>query len=453
LGFEGTGGCNNNYRLEMRQWFSGAAMYSVILCALTARISKQPGLIVQVRDYTAYDDELLKAVVHINATASCPVVHLFAYHGTCWHQPTIGNARTINQDNLLSVARDYTRSKIADGTYGKVKLDMARVGQEPTLAAVTAGSRTVSKPEDYELCYPKESVLMIKQSVMAVGASVGAVTILDPLSPNRSWSWESLVQAHNAEFNPSGVAWNPSNPNKRGAEGPAASGPAVLKVLDSRVEALEEDKLAKVVPATSQFQLFVNSDGRLFLSGLKDADLPSDFKFFKVYGSFQVGAAAEALMKKEGAQFVPYALTPESRVFLTLKPAESGGSSSKGPAVQLPSSVLTLEAAYDLLAAKKPGRVELHKHTVVYTPGSGEKMQVKADEDCCLQVIATMAGAGQEIPVDKLSSAVNLRDLKALEIVHQLQYDAELKKLKPMLPIAVPVGSGFQIKAGEQYSL
>ena len=96
--------------------------------------------------------------------------------------------------------------------------------------------------------------------------------------------------------------------------------------------------------------------------------------------------------------------------------------------------------------------MELHKHTVSHMAGSSEQMQVKSDEDCCLQMTASMAGPGLEIPLDKLSSAVSLRDLSALEVVHQLQYDAQLKRLKPMLPVAVPT-RGFQIKAGAQYQL
>lgn len=458
-GFEGTGSTHNNYRLEMRQWFSGAPLYSALLQSLTARVAKSSGVrIVQVRDYTAYDDELLKAVALANSSG--PVVLAMAYHATCWHQPTAGNGRMINQDNLLAACRDVVRSGIANGTYARVQLDKAKFGPEPTMQSVVAGSRVVSKPEDYELCYPKDVELLIKQSVMSVGASLGNVAILDPMYPDRSWTWESLVQAHNTEFNPSGTTWSPNHPHKRAVED-SSSGPVVdLEELHTKQESsLQLDTLSKVVPAHQNFQLYVDADGLLFLVALQDADLAADFKLFKVMGTFLVGAPAQAFMSKEGAQQVPYNLEPNSRVFLTLKPSDTAGpAASGGPDLQLPTSLLTLQAVFDILAAKKQGRVELHKHTVTYVPGSSEQMQVKSDEDCCLQITTTSNPAGggavgKEIPADKLSSAVSFLDLKAVQVVHQLQYDPQLKRLKPMLPVAVPLKDGFQIKAGGQYQL
>lgn len=446
MGFEGSGSTHNNYRVEMRQWSSGSALYTSLLKGLTARLSKAAGGLVQVRDYTAYDDQLMLAVVQCNA--SSPVVPAFAYHASCWHQPAAGNAKMVNQDNLLNACRDAVRSKIADGTYARVQLDKAKFGPEPSATATVAGSRIASRPEDYELCYPKDVELLIKQTTMTVGATLGSVTVLDPVNPDRSWSWETLVSAHNAEFNPTGVAWSPHNPGKRGADGPGlSSGP--LEELTSKVADLDPAKMSKVVPSAGQFDMFVDADGGLFLTALQDADLLADCKMFKVLGNFLVGAPAQAFMSKTGAQFVSYSLTPQSRVFLTLKPPEP---SSSGPEWQLPSSPVTLEAAYDLLAQKKVGRVELLKHTVTYQPGGSEPMVVKADEDCCLQMTAVVAVAGEEIPIDKLSSAVSLQGLSALEVIHVLQYDPSLKRLKPMLPVVVPT-KGFQIKAGVHYRL
>lgn len=446
MGFEGSASTHNNYRVEMRQWSSGSALYSALLRGLTARLSKAAGCLVQVRDYTAYDDQLLQAVVQCNA--SSPVAPAFAYHASCWHQPVAGNAKVVNQDNLLTACRDAVRTRIAEGTYARVVLDKAKFGPEPSAAATVAGSRVASKPEDYELCYPKDSELPIKQTTMTVGATLGSVTVLDPINPDRSWSWETLVSAHNAEFNPSGAAWNPQHPNKRGADGPGlSSGPLVE--LTSQVADFDPAKMSKVVPSAGQFDLFVDADGGLFLHALQDADLLADHKLFKVLGNFLVGAPAQAFMSKTGAQFVSYCLTPQSRVFLTLKPTES---SSSGPELQLPTSPVTLEAAYDLLALKKVGRVELLKHTVTYQPGGNEPMVVKADEDCCLQMTAMVAVPGEEVPFDKLSSAVSLQGLSAVEVIHQLQFDPQLKRLKPMLPVVVPI-TAFQIKAGTHYRL
>jgi hypothetical protein len=461
-GFEGTGSTHNNVRTEMRQWFSGSAMYSALIQALTARVPKQPlGLLIQVRDYTAYDDELLKAVAGVNSSG--PVVIAMAYHGCCWFQPAAGNAKLVNQDNLQAAARDAVRSRIAAGTYARIKLEMGKFGPEPSRQSVVSGSRVASKPEDYDLCYPKDNELLIKQSVMAVGATLGTVAILDPLQPDRSWTWESLVLAHNTEFNPTGLAWSPNHPNKRageeGSSNSAAAGvgsQAFLKELTTKqATPIPLDAMSKVVPANQNFQLYIHSDGRLFLSALQDADVPADFKLFKVMGTFLVGAPAKSFMAKSDAQYVPYDLKPESRVFLSAKPAEPG---SSGPELQLPTSILTLQAAYDMLAAKKQGRVELHKHTVSYLPGSSEQMMVKSDEDCCLQVVSSgPAGGGaaqvkEEVAADKVSGMVSFQNLQAVEAVHQLQYDPQLKRLKPMLPVMVPQ-SGFLIIGGAQYQL
>ena len=153
LGFEGSGVTHNNYCIEMRQWFSGAPLYTSLLQALTARLSQAAGQMIQVRDYTAYDDELLWDVVNMNS--SSPVVLAMAYHASCWHQPAAGNAKALNQDNLLAACRDLARTKIADGTYARVRWNKAKFGPEPIAAAVVAGSRVASNPEDYEICYPK----------------------------------------------------------------------------------------------------------------------------------------------------------------------------------------------------------------------------------------------------------------------------------------------------------
>lgn len=166
LGFEGSGSTHNNYRLESRQWFSGSPMYLAILHSLTQRIGKGqqkkgPHCLMQVRDYTAYDDELLQAVAQLNASGSngpggsCgPVV--FAYHATCWHQPN-ANAKATNQENLLASCRDHVRAKMQKGGYSRASLDMSKFGPEPTAASISAGKKVESKAEDYELCYPKES--------------------------------------------------------------------------------------------------------------------------------------------------------------------------------------------------------------------------------------------------------------------------------------------------------
>jgi hypothetical protein len=158
-------------------------------------------------------------------------------------------------------------------------------------------------------------------------------------------------------------------------------------------------------------------------------------------------------MQKEGAQYVPYQLEPKSLVFLSCK------TPSADPAVQqsdafanLPTGLLTLEAVYDLLAVKKAGRVELHKHTVTHSPGSGQAMTVAADEDCCLQVTAQPVPVGRELPMEKVASSINLMGLKGLLIVHQLQFDPQLKKLKPMFPTAVPQ-KACEFKAGDWHQL
>lgn len=283
---------------------------------------------------------------------------------------------------------------------------------------------------------------------MAVGANLGGIAVLDPLNPERSVTFETLAQTHNAEFNPSGQAWSPQNPNKRAAE--PSGGPEVAAAeLGTKVPGpLDLDKFAKVVPKGAQFDLLVDEHGSLFIQALQDATIAGDCRFCKVGGNFLLGTQAKALMSKAGAQFVPYDLTPQSRVFLTQKPLDSNSQD-----LQLPSSPLTLEAVFDVLAAKKQGKVELHKHKVEYQPGGGgSPMKVEVDEECCLQVTAQTAQPGQDIPVDKLASTILLSDLSALEVLHQLQYDPQLKRLKPMLPVIVPK-TPILIKEGTCYKL
>ena len=264
------------------------------------------------------------------------------------------------------------------------------------------------------------------------------------------------IQERLQKFNPSHSEQSINNPRKRAAE-EESSGPAlVLQELETKQDSLQVDVMSKVVPANPGWEMRVDQGGCLFLSALEDTDVHAGFKFFKVTGTFLVGTAATAFLAKEGAQSVPYNLTPESRVFVNLKPPEAGASSGpSGPDLQLPTSALTLQAVYKLLAAEDQGQIELQGHTVAYSPGSPEQMQVKADEDCCLQIMtspASLAQGGKEIPLDKLSAAVSMMDLQACQVVHQLQYDQQLKKLKPMLPAVIPK-NGFQIKAGNHYQL
>ena len=448
LGFEGAGDTHRNYRVEMRQWFSGSALYVSLLQAITARMSKAlSGQVVQIRDYTAYDDELLKAAVQMNS--STPMATPVAYHATCWHQAAASKA--VNQDNLLMASRGLVRTKIADGTYTRIKFDKSKFGPEPSRATVQS-SRVASKPEDYELCYPKDAELLIKQTTMSIGATLGNVTIIDPSNPDRTWNWEALVQAHNSEFNPTGAAWVPGEPVKRAAEAGGGSSGFVLPPLAElcqKVDAPDTAQLSKVVPSNPSYQLWVNGDGQLHLEALQDTELGADSQLFKISGSYLVGAPATAFMQKAGAQYVQYKLEPQSLVFLTRAPAK-GSESSSGP--DLPSGLLTLEAVFDVLATKRQGRVELHKHTVNHSPGSAQPMKVEVDEDCCLQVMAQTATAGKELAVDKLGSTVDLQALKGLLIVHQLQYDPQMKRLKPMYPAAVP-RKACQIQAGEWFLL
>jgi hypothetical protein len=79
-------------------------------------------------------------------------------------------------------------------------------------------------------------------------------------------------------------------------------------------------------------------------------------------------------------------------------------------------------------------------------------MTAVADEDCCLQVAAQPAPVGQEVPVERVASTINLMGLKRLPIVHQLQFDLQLKKLKPTFPAAIPQKS-CEFKAGDWYQL
>jgi hypothetical protein len=455
LGFEGSGLTHNNLHKEMKQWFSGQVLYVTLLQALLSRTPKaSQSQLVQVRDYTAYDDELLKAVIHINSQPSSPAVCPVAYHAACWHQA--GATKNVNQDNLLAAARGMIRTKIADGTYARVRLDKAKFGPEPSRAAVQQ-SRIASKPEDYELCYPKDVELLIKQTTMSLGASLGSVTVQDPHHPDRHWNWETLVQAHNAEFNPTGAAWVPGQPVKRPGEASNQSGSGFhltpLVELCARIDAPDKEKLAKVVPVNQQYQLYVDEHGQLLVEGLQDAEWGPDLKVLKINGNYLVGAPATAFMQKEGAQYVPYQLEPKSLVFLSCKvPSADPAVQQSGAFANLPTGLLTLEAVYDLLAVKKAGRVELHKHTVTHSPGSGQAMTVAADEDCCLQVTAQPVPVGRELPMEKVASSINLMGLKGLLIVHQLQFDPQLKKLKPMFPTAVPQ-KACEFKAGDWHQL
>lgn len=463
LGFEGSGNTHGNSKVEMRQWFSGHHMYAAILKGLTSRAAakaqqpagtrKQAKMLFQIRDYTPYDDELLQAVGHLNSNAgSSPVV--YAYHAACWHQGS-PNARATNQENLISSARDHIRSKIAAGTYSRCILDRTKFGPEPTAANQAAGVKVESKVEDYEFCYPKDSgELPLKATTMALGSSLGSVAILDPVNPDRSWTFDAFVEAHNAEFNPTGLAWSAANPNKRAAADPVVV-QSSLTELDSKVE-LAMDKCGKVVPAAASYQLLIDENGFLYLHALQDAEILEDVKFARVVGTFLVGAAAKAFMGKPGAQFVQYDLNPTSRVLLTQKPPDAPASGPVVADLSLPTSPMSLEGALAVLHAKKQNKVELHKHTIHYTPGATEPTVIKVDEDCCLQVSNYAAAsqlAGKEVPLDKLAGAILLENLTKVEILHQLQYDPSVKRLKPMLPALVPAGSGWIVKAGNVYKL
>ena len=455
LGFEGSGQTHNNYLKEMKQWFSGHALYLALLQALTSRVPKaSQGQLVQVRDYSAYDDELLQAVIHVNSQPRSPAVLPMAYHAACWHQPAA--VKNVNQDNLLAAAQGLVRSRIADGAYARVRLDKAKFGPEPSRAAVQQ-SRVASKPEDYELCYPKDVELLLKQTTMSIGASLGGVTVLDPHNPDRNWNWETLVQAHNAEFNPSGAAWVPGEAVRRPADATNQNGSGFhltpLVELCPRIDAPDKERLAKVIPANQQYQLYADEHGQLLVEGLQDTEWAPDLKLFKITGNYLVGAPATAFMQKEGAQYVPYQLGPKSLVFLSSQaPSSSQADPSSSVFANLPAGLLTLEAVFDVLAAKRAGRVELHKHTVTHLPGSGQAMTVAADEDCCLQVAVQPVPVGREVPMEKVASTINLMGLKGLQIVHQLQFDPQLKKLKPMFPAAVPQ-KACEFKAGDWHQL
>ena len=54
--------------------------------------------------------------------------------------------------------------------------------------------------------------------------------------------------------------------------------------------------------------------------------------------------------------------------------------------------------------------------------------------------------------MEKVASSINLMGLKGLLIVHQLQFDPQLKKLKLMFPTAVPQ-KACEFKAGDWHQL
>ena len=420
--------------LEMKQWMSGAPLLSLLIKSALKGVALRPESRMQVRDMTAYDDQLAAAVMDLNAS---PVKELprMAYVGTAWGG---SKPHTTRVDNIFSSIRDHLLARQRSSP--TVALGSRRP-QLPPKPVFDESQRPTYNSDVFKITCPRANLeLPILQSVYdqwSNGKEVVTVKALKATDPDTQLTWADIVLMHNNEFNPTGVP----HKAKRQADNAvaaleAAAPPAVQLFSDTSLPGTLEEVIAqnlgvKVESGNATCSLVITKAGGVLIYAEQDGTLPHDEALFVVRGTPKTGEAAKKLMKDSTA-WVEYLLSGEDDVVLTF------ATPLQGPG-EFPGSPQPLNAALKFLEDKGHVKVQLYLHTVERDPTRPGSYVVKRNdkEVACMQVdIAKEVGPGT-ITAANVATHISVPDLKnctSCKICQRIQFNAAMNKLQPGLP-------------------
>ncbi|CAJ1344845.1 unnamed protein product, partial [Effrenium voratum] len=428
VGFEGAGGSNNSMYVEQLQWFSGQELLSSLVKGLVKGSVLKKSKRVQIVDFCMLDDEPGQSCINMNTSESLNDPRV-GYCGVSW-APEKQLVRDVIQENVATSLGQAVKAKLRGKQY-QVATGVT-IPDVVASAQAQAGEAPKCNLKDYELTVPRVNLeLPLKLSTVTQGKALGGATVDDPLKPGTAITWEMIQKAHDDEFNPSGVPCDPDS-RKRSAEESVSDlhleqCPAVSPTPASPPP--DTAQLCKTDVATSEFEVWLQPDGLLYLKALADTVLLPDIPLFSCKGNFKVGAAAKEAKSKSGQQIIKGEMTSETVVLLTQDTTKSQ--------LELPKSPIPLKTALAALANLRQVLGDVFKHKVSQGP-TGER-QVTATDDIAfvLEVSKPSSkplGNNKQIKKDIISSYVDYGKLCLIEAVHHVKYDSDSKSLRQGIP-------------------
>lgn len=439
----------NDTSLEMKQWMSGAPLLSLVIQSALKGVSLRPDSRMQIRDMTAYDDQLAVAVMDINHGGKD--LPRTAYVGTVWGGR---KSRSIKVDNITNSIREQLLSR--QRSCPEVALGSRRP-QLPPKPTFDASQKPTYNPDAFKVTAPRTNLdLPILQSIYdkwAAGNEVVTVKGLRSSDPDMQYTFADLTLMHNNEFNVSGV------PHKAKREADlalidleGAVPPAVQLLPDltlpNTLEELLAQNLGLKVPGGTTYSMVITKAGGVLLYAEADCTVHHDEALFVIRGTPKTGPAATKVMKDAKA-WVEYSLSGTDQIILTFQAPLAG-------TAMFPTSPQPLNAALKFLEEKGHVRVQLYLHTVERDPAAAGMYRVERskEEPACMEVDVAKDDT-QPLTSANMAKHINIPDLKACihcKICQRIQFTPSLNKMQPGLP-AVYLTGPLTMKKGQLLKL
>jgi len=388
----------------------------------------------QVLDMTLYDDQLLATLVAMNVAGEkhMPVL---AYTGVAWGPLASGLVRVANlqeaaTDILMTVARSETPLLHMRGV---------RLPAKPVLSA---SQKPSYQQEDYIVSCP-----------VAAGQLAIRQTYYDKWGGNSTMkttgglTWADIVQAHNQQFNVSGVPYKSKRLAEENLESLQSSSHPAIKLPPAEgdqpqtLEDLLKTKCIKVISShPALYSLYVTEDGACWIHGEAEGTVSSDDCLFPLRGQTKMGPVATKLMK-DSKSWVEYKMCGSDVVTLgTATPLKQPYTTGPRP----------LNAALHFLEQQGFVRVQIHLHTASRDPAAPGQYIITATDAGAWDIGTETTLPSKDITTLQIAGHINVPDLKAcaqLRIVPRLQFSPSTNKILAGYP-GVFFKDSIQIEKG-----
>ena len=190
-------------------------------------------------------------------------------------------------------------------------------------------------------------------------------------------------------------------------------------------------------PGITTHDFLITKNGELFVRGLADCVLEG--AVFPIFGHFKTRQEAKSLIESGGDAVIPYKLDASSRV--VLKPKRV--STLPQPLQQFNNTPATLDSIFNAKTLGGLPQASLHLHSCEnQSSGTIVTWKIQALDVACLKISieeptdSATRFPPAEIPFNKMSTYVNLAQVKLVEVLFALEYDSGANTLKGMLPQA-----------------
>jgi len=299
---------------KQHQWYSGKPMLSACLRELMDVHALKSWAVVVLEDYTLFDDQLMLTIMEINgrglAQASATERHCVPNMKVAYLAAPFGtdgkSERNTIKDNVFNSWCENFRIMLRQGQYNlhPISENVRAAAMDPSGASGASGDSGASIPLDVEpftIARPSacRKCLQLTQDCLDILAGLDGASFQKPGEESVIITSQTLIDTHNAEFNPSGRPWS----LKRGREEPAFTTiwPNLeLQPTDPNLPDLTKDhaQLHKV-QSQGSVTYYVDKQGDIFSRGNADDEITPDNPAFMINGKFHVGSEAGSIMQQD----------------------------------------------------------------------------------------------------------------------------------------------------------